>query len=103
MGTVNSGVLNNPLVYRLPDAPYTALATDSMDGAGAITTEEAARAIADAAELDVPPLRLPVGDMAAAILAARKAASDDVPFIPGVLSLRFGNGLPYHRNRRRGG
>ncbi|MYV53761.1 SDR family NAD(P)-dependent oxidoreductase, partial [Streptomyces sp. SID3212] len=61
LGTVNSGALDNPLVYRLPDDPYTALATDRMDGTGALSTEEAARAIADAAELDAPPLRLPVG------------------------------------------
>ncbi|MDX3849969.1 SDR family oxidoreductase [Streptomyces sp. AK02-01A] len=82
-GSVSSGALDAPLVYRLPDDPYTALATDSMDRSGAITPEQVARAIADAAELDAPPLRLPVGDPAAMILAARKAAPEDIPFIPG--------------------
>ena len=83
LGTVSSGALDAPLTYRLPNDPYTALATDHMDGSGTITPEEVARAIADAAELDEPPLRLPVGGQATAILAARKAASDTVPFVPG--------------------
>ncbi|WP_329089792.1 SDR family oxidoreductase [Streptosporangium sp. NBC_01469] len=82
-GTVSSGALDAPLIYRLPDDPYTALATDSMNGSRSLTPEQVARAIADAAELDAPPLRLPVGDMAAAILAARKAAPENVPFVPG--------------------
>jgi len=42
-----------------------------------------AAAIADVAQLDTPPLRLPVGDMAAALLTARKAAPENVPFVPG--------------------
>lgn len=82
-GTVSSGALDAPLIYRLPEDPYTSLASDSMDRTGSITPEEVAIAIADAAELDTPPLRLPVGQMAAAILGMRKAAPDDVPFVPG--------------------
>jgi NAD(P)-dependent dehydrogenase (short-subunit alcohol dehydrogenase family) len=82
-GSVSSGALDAPPVYRLPEDPYTALATDSMDRSGSITPEQVARAIADAAELDAPPLRLPVGDLAAALLATRKAAPEDVPFVPG--------------------
>ncbi|GAB3932555.1 SDR family oxidoreductase [Kribbella albertanoniae] len=82
-GTVSSGALDAPLIYRLPEDPYTSLASDSMDRTGSITPEEVAVAIADAAELDIPPLRLPVGQMAAAVLGMRKAAPDDVPFIPG--------------------
>lgn len=82
-GSVSSGALDAPLTYRLPEDPYTSLATDSMDGTGSITPEEVAVAIADAAEIDTPPLRLPVGEMAGAILGMRKAAPDDVPFVPG--------------------
>ena len=83
---VSSGALDAPLSYRLPDDPYTAFTRGRTDSNGAITPEQVARAIADAAELDEPPLRLPVGDTAAATLAARKAAPEDVPFVPGVLS-----------------
>ncbi|GAA4180049.1 hypothetical protein GCM10022252_02360 [Streptosporangium oxazolinicum] len=82
-GTVSSGALDAPLTYRLPDDPYTALAADSMNRGHSLTPEQVARAVADAAELDAPPLRLPVGDTAAAILAARKAAPENVPFVPG--------------------
>ncbi|GLW07044.1 hypothetical protein Misp01_21740 [Microtetraspora sp. NBRC 13810] len=82
-GTVSSGALDDPLIYRLPDDPYTALATDSLDRSGSLTSEQVARAVADAAELDAPPLRLPVGDVAAALLAARKAAPENVPFVLG--------------------
>jgi ORF 12 gene product N-terminal len=39
--------------------------------------------IADAAEAPQLPLRIPIGRRAAQILAARRAAPDDRPFIPG--------------------
>ena len=42
--------------------------------------EEVARAAADTLEDPDPPLRLPVGRPAAALLAARHATADDVPF-----------------------
>jgi NAD(P)-dependent dehydrogenase (short-subunit alcohol dehydrogenase family) len=82
-GPVSSGALDAALVYRLPDDPYISLASDSRDGSGSVTPEQVASAIADAAELDEPPLRLPVGDLASFVLAARKAAPDNVPFVPG--------------------
>jgi hypothetical protein len=54
-----------------------------MDGTGAVSTEYVASAIADAAELDTPPLRVPVGDLATTVLEYLKAAPDDVPFTLG--------------------
>lgn len=82
-GAVRSGALDDPLTYRLPEDPYTALATDGMDRSGGMTPEVVARAVADAAELDDPPLRLPIGDQSTAILAARKTAPEEVPFLVG--------------------
>lgn len=84
-GSVSSGALDNPLAYRLPNDPYAgALGTDQPDdGSLFVTPEYVAHAIANAAELDTPPLRVPVGDMANYLLTARKAAPEDVPFIPG--------------------
>jgi NAD(P)-dependent dehydrogenase (short-subunit alcohol dehydrogenase family) len=81
-GTVSSGALDAPLSYRLAADPYTALAADNLDPGTAITPGQVARAIADAAELDAPPLRLPIGDVATTILAARKATPEDIPFVP---------------------
>jgi NAD(P)-dependent dehydrogenase (short-subunit alcohol dehydrogenase family) len=83
-GFVSSGALDNPLVYTLPDNPYAGtLATDNAGGGGTITPEVVASAIADAAELDDPPLRVPVGETAKYVLSARKAAPEDVPFLVG--------------------
>jgi NADP-dependent 3-hydroxy acid dehydrogenase YdfG len=82
-GAVSSGALDEPQTYRLPDDPYPALLTGRIDPRGFVTPEQVAAVIADAGELDSPPLRLPVGDMAAALLAARKAAPENVPFVPG--------------------
>jgi hypothetical protein len=76
--------LDNPLSYQLPNDPYAgSLATDHMDRSGSITPEDVARAIADTAELDAAPLRVPVGEMARYVLSARKAAPEDVPFVLG--------------------
>ena len=47
-----------------------------------ITPEQVAAEIADAAEKPQLPLRIPIGDPARAVLAARRAAPDDVPFVP---------------------
>jgi NADP-dependent 3-hydroxy acid dehydrogenase YdfG len=82
-GSVRSGALDDPLTYRLSDDPYTRLATDGMDRSGGMAPEEVARAVADAAQLDAPPLRLPIGVQSTAILAARKTAPEDVPFLVG--------------------
>jgi NAD(P)-dependent dehydrogenase (short-subunit alcohol dehydrogenase family) len=81
-GSVSSGALDAPLAYRLPDDPYGRLAADRLDRSNAITVEEVATAVADAAELDTPPLRIPVGAAATMLLAARKTAPEDVPFLP---------------------
>jgi NADP-dependent 3-hydroxy acid dehydrogenase YdfG len=82
-GAVTSGALDDPLTYRLPDDPYTGLATDRMDRSDGMTPEVVARAVADAAQLDSPPLRLPIGDQSTAVLAARKTAPEEVPFLVG--------------------
>ena len=79
-GAVSSGALDEPHTYRLPDDPYAAVLGNRGDASNFLTPEEVARAIADAAELDAPPLRVPVGGPATALLAARKAAPEDVPF-----------------------
>ena len=85
-GTVSSSALDNPAYFRLPNDPYAGtLAIDTTDGGGpiTITPEFVATAIADTAELDTPPLRVPVGEQAKYALAARKAAPEDVPFTLG--------------------
>jgi hypothetical protein len=47
-----------------------------------ITPEQVAAEFADAAEKPQLPLRIPIGDPARALLTARHAAPDDVPFVP---------------------
>jgi NADP-dependent 3-hydroxy acid dehydrogenase YdfG len=82
-GAVSSGALDDVLTYSLPHDPYAALlAQRANSSASMLTTEEVATAIVDAAELDVLPLRVPVGEGAAKLLAARKAAPDTIPFTP---------------------
>jgi len=49
---------------------------------GMITPQQVAAEIADAAEKPQLPLRIPIGDAARALLAARRGAPDDVPFVP---------------------
>ncbi|MGW6740101.1 SDR family NAD(P)-dependent oxidoreductase [Streptomyces sp. NPDC055025] len=86
-GTVSSGALNDVTTYALPDNPYQAIArpdtSSSAAMAGMITPEEAAAEVADAAESSRLPLRVPIGDAARAVLAARREAPDTVPFVPG--------------------
>jgi hypothetical protein len=77
-------VLDHVTTYTLPGDPYAHLLT--AGGARAsqmITPEEVAAGIADAAEAPQLPLRIPLGRTACAVLAARRAAPDDRPFIPG--------------------
>jgi NAD(P)-dependent dehydrogenase (short-subunit alcohol dehydrogenase family) len=81
-GVVSSGALDNPLTYRLAGDPYAgALATDSLGSAGSVSPQYVAQVVADIAELKSPPLRVPVGEIATAVLAQRKAAPDDAPFL----------------------
>jgi NADP-dependent 3-hydroxy acid dehydrogenase YdfG len=83
-GAVSSGALDHVTTYTLPGDPYAHLLT--AGGARAsqmITPEEVAAGIADAAEAPQLPLRIPLGRTACEVLAARRAAPDDRPFIPG--------------------
>jgi NAD(P)-dependent dehydrogenase (short-subunit alcohol dehydrogenase family) len=83
-GSIASGALDNPIKYALESDPYAGnLATDHMDGSGALSVQEVARLIADAAQVEKAPLRLPLGDMASYVLQLRKGAPEDVPFVPG--------------------
>jgi NAD(P)-dependent dehydrogenase (short-subunit alcohol dehydrogenase family) len=79
-GAVSSGALDNVTTYTLPDDPYAAILTGGGPRAGMITPEQVATEVADAAEMPRLPLRIPIGDAARALMAARKAAPDDVPF-----------------------
>jgi NAD(P)-dependent dehydrogenase (short-subunit alcohol dehydrogenase family) len=79
-GAVSSGALDNVKSYTLPDDPYAGLPGDEEVRRAIITPEQVANEIADAAEKPQLPLRIPIGDPARALLAARRAAPDDVPF-----------------------
>ncbi|MFZ1162192.1 SDR family oxidoreductase [Mycobacterium sp.] len=81
-GAVSSGALDDVTSYVLPGDPYAGLAGDADLRAAMITPEQVANEIADAAEKPDLPLRIPIGDPARAVLAARRAAPDDVPFVP---------------------
>ncbi|WAC91915.1 SDR family NAD(P)-dependent oxidoreductase [Mycobacterium sp. Aquia_213] len=81
-GAVSSGALDNVTTYTLPDDPYAAILKGGGPRAGMITPEEVAAEVADAAEKPELPLRIPIGEAARTLLAGRKAAPDDVPFIP---------------------
>jgi NAD(P)-dependent dehydrogenase (short-subunit alcohol dehydrogenase family) len=81
-GAVSSGALDNITAYTLPDDPYAELASYDDLRAAMITPEQVAIEIADAAEKPQLPLRLPIGDPARGVWAARRAAPDDVPFAP---------------------
>jgi len=86
-GAVSSGALDNVTRYSLPDDPYRELGRVPDRGsdtrAQMMTPQEVAVVVADAAESPWLPLRIPVGDTARAILAARREAPDTVPFVPG--------------------
>lgn len=81
-GAVSSGALDDVLTYTLPDDPYAALLTSSGPGEY-ITPEQVAREVVDAAERPDLPLRLPLGEPARQLLAARHATRDDIPFVAG--------------------
>lgn len=82
-GAVSTGALDDVTRYALPDDPYKGLGGSGVDPAQMITPEEVAAAVVDAAESEPLPLRVPIGDMARTVLAARRAAPDDVPFVVG--------------------
>src|ERR1700728_847262 len=81
-GAVSSGALDVVTTYTLPDDPYAALLEGADLHDAMITPEQVAAEIADAAEKPQLPLRIPIGDAARALLAARRTAPDDVPFVP---------------------
>lgn len=82
-GAVSSGALDDVLTYTLPEDPYVSL----LHGGGVrkvqISPEQVASEVADAAEAAQLPLRIPLGEPARHLLAARHAAPDDTPFRPG--------------------
>jgi NAD(P)-dependent dehydrogenase (short-subunit alcohol dehydrogenase family) len=79
-GAVSSGALDDVTTYALPDDPYAAILKGGGPRAGTISPEQVAVEVADAAEKTPLPLRIPIGDTARALLAARHAAPDDMPF-----------------------
>jgi NAD(P)-dependent dehydrogenase (short-subunit alcohol dehydrogenase family) len=81
-GPVSSGALDDVLTYRLPDDPYAALsALGGIPAAMMISPEQVAQTLADLAEQPKVPLRVPVGDVAERVIAARNAAPYDQPFV----------------------
>ena len=91
-GAVSSGALDDVTAYALPDDPYQALRGSGGTRAQMMTPQELAAGVVDAAESPQLPLRIPIGDEARAILAARREAPDTVPFIPGQQSQTTGAG-----------
>src|ERR1700759_2273022 len=79
-GSVSSGALDNVTSYTLSDDPYAVILKGGGPRAGMITPEQVAAEVADAAEKPQLPLRIPIGDAARALLAARHAAPEDAPF-----------------------
>ena len=84
-GAVSSGALDDVTTYTLPDDPYAAILRGGGPRSGMITPEQVAAEVADAAEKPQLPLRIPIGDAARALLAARHAAPDDAPFVAATL------------------
>lgn len=84
-GDISTGSTDDPRFFRLPEDPYAGkLSVESTsDSSTVITPEEAARAIVDAAELDVPPFRVPVGGAATYVLGLRASAPEDAVFALG--------------------
>ena len=85
-GAVSSGALDDVTTHTLPRDPYAALLKGGGPRAGMITPEQVATEVADAAEKPDLPLRIPIGDAARALLAARHVAPDDVPFVAAALN-----------------
>jgi NAD(P)-dependent dehydrogenase (short-subunit alcohol dehydrogenase family) len=82
-GRVSSGASERAPTYLGDDDPYLPLAQQLAGARGSfifITVEDVAAAVADALEQDSPPLRIPVGAWAEAVLAARAATPETTPF-----------------------
>jgi NADP-dependent 3-hydroxy acid dehydrogenase YdfG len=85
-GAVSSGGAERAKVFLDDGNPYRPL-LDQLPGfrLDPVTVEEVAGAVAIAVEDIHAPLRIPVGAPAASLLAARKAAPEDVPFLAAPL------------------
>jgi NAD(P)-dependent dehydrogenase (short-subunit alcohol dehydrogenase family) len=85
-GAVSSGGAERAKVFLDERNPYHPL-LDQMQGFRSVpvTVEEVAQAVASTLEDTNPPLRIPVGAPAADVLAARKAAPEDWPFVAAPL------------------
>jgi len=81
-GAVSSGALDDVTTYRLPGDPYAEILQGGGPRDGMITPEQVAAEVADAADKPHLPSRIPIGDAARTLLAARRAAPDDAPFTP---------------------
>ncbi|MFF3748918.1 SDR family NAD(P)-dependent oxidoreductase [Streptomyces sp. NPDC002018] len=82
-GPVSSGALDGMLSYSLPDDPYAALfAGGGIPAEMMSSPEQVAAALADLVEQPTVPLRVPIGPVAAHVLAARDTAPYDQPFLP---------------------
>jgi NAD(P)-dependent dehydrogenase (short-subunit alcohol dehydrogenase family) len=82
-GAVSSGALDDVLTYTLADDPYTSLLHKGGARNALMTPKQVATDVVDAAENADLPLRIPLGDSARQLLAARRAAPDDAAFTPG--------------------
>ncbi len=82
-GPVSSGALDAPLAYRLPDDPYAAVLSDRRNPDGFITPEAVARGDRGRCRARPAATAAAIGELATALLAARKSAPEDVPFVPG--------------------
>jgi NADP-dependent 3-hydroxy acid dehydrogenase YdfG len=85
-GAVSSGGAERAKSFLDDDSPYRPL-LDQLGGfrAAPVSVEEVAAAVADAIEDAAAPFRIPVGAPAASILAARKAAPENEPFVAAAL------------------
>lgn len=85
-GAVSSGGAERAKAFLDDDNPYRPL-LDQLQGfrLGPVTVQQVAVAVASALEDSHSPLRIPVGAPAASVLAARKAAPEDVPFLAAPL------------------
>jgi NADP-dependent 3-hydroxy acid dehydrogenase YdfG len=83
---VSSGGAERAKVFLDDSNPYRPL-LDQVKGfrAAPVTVQDVADAVALALEDIDPPLRIPVGAPASSVLAARKAAPEDVPFLAAPL------------------
>lgn len=85
-GAVSSGGAERAKSFLDDSNPYRPL-LDQLGGfrSDPVSVEEVAQAVADAIDDAGSPFRIPVGGPATSILAARKAAPEDKPFIAAPL------------------